>query len=267
MHNPFLSIINSLLPEPQASLLNGILFGTKAAMTKEFYTALRDSGVLHVIALSGTNISIIIDLLAKATLFMGKKVSVVFTLILIIVFVWFVGASPSVVRAAIMGSMTLIAIFFGRQDWGLLSLFIASGMMLLIHADWLKDISFQLSFLATLGIILANNIVERKQNPSPSKQLIYIFKENLAMSLSAQFFTLPVILYNFHRLSLVAPLANLLTGWVVQPIMILGFGAAFAGIIWLPLGFIPAWIAWVPLTYFVKVVELLSRVPGAAIEF
>lgn len=85
------------------------------------------------------------------------------------------------------------------------------------------------------------------------------------MTLSAQAFTLPIILYNFHRVSLVAPLANLLTGWAVQLIMALGLLTAVIGWIFLPLAVIPAWIVWIPLTYFIMVVEFLAKIPGASI--
>lgn len=267
MPNPFIPVLNSLLPEPQASLLNGILFGTKASMPKSFYEALITTGTLHVIALSGINITIIINLIAKITLFMGRKLSSLLTISLIIIFVAFVGASPSIVRAAIIGIMSLFAVFFGRRDWGLLSLFLSGGIMLLMDLQLIRNVSFQLSFLATFGIILANREGECRQRKSPLQQIIHWFLENMRLTLAAQLFTLPVILYNFHRLSLIAPVANLATEWVMQPVMILGFMTAISGYLWFPLGIIPSWIVWVPLTYFIVVIEWLAKVPGASVTF
>jgi len=182
IENPFVLVLNSLLPEPQASLLNGMLFGIRADMSYSFYQALQVTGVLHVIALSGMNISILIDIVGKLLYPFGKKISAVFSIIFIIGFVIFVGASPTVVRAAIMGSMGLVAIIFGKRYWSLLALFLASGVMLLFRPDWIYDISFQLSFLATVGIILANKVVKREFSKRWSKQLIYAFKENLVMT-------------------------------------------------------------------------------------
>jgi competence protein ComEC len=267
MPNPFISVINSFLSEPQASLLNGILFGTKVNMPNSFYRALTTTGTLHVIALSGINISIIINLIAKITLFMGRKLSCLLTIVLIVSFVVFVGASPSIVRAAIMGSMSLLAVFFGRRDWGLLSLFLSGGIMLLFDLSLMKNISFQLSFLATFGIILANRKGERQQDKSSLRQIIHWFKENLKLTLVAQLFTLPVILYNFRRISLIAPMANIATEWVIQPIMVLGFVTAISGYLWWPLGLIPSWVVWVPLTYFITITEWLAEIPGASINF
>src|SRR3989338_6680466 len=149
----FSSIINSTLPEPQASLLNGILFGVRGSMPFDFYQALITTGTLHIIALSGMNITILINLTAKATLFLGRRISIIVTICLIALFVMFVGAGPTIVRAAIMGSLSLIAIYFGRVYFSLLSLIMASLVMLLFYPDLIGNISFQLSFLATLGII------------------------------------------------------------------------------------------------------------------
>lgn len=267
MFNPFISVINSLLPEPQASLLNGILFGVKTTMPKSFYDALLATGTLHIIALSGMNISILATLTAKSTMFLGRKASSILSIWLIVLFVLFVGPSPSIIRAAIMGCLSLVAIYFGRQDWGVLSLILAAGIMLLIDFSLMKNLSFQLSFLATLGIILANRKAECQQRNGLINQFKYWFKANLKLTFSAQLFTLPIILYNFHRLSLAAPIANLAIEWVIQPIMVLGFITGILGLIWLPLGMVVGWLTWVPLTYLIAVVEWLARVPGASIGF
>ncbi len=235
-------------------------------MPRVFYQALIDTGTLHVIALSGTNISILINLMGKGTLVSGRKASSILTICLIVLFVLLVGPSSSVIRASLMGSLSLIAIYFGRREWGLLSLVFTALTMLLFKFSLMKDLSFQLSFVATFGIILANSKRERQPGKVFPDRLIYLFKENLRMTLSAQVFTLPIILYNFHRVSLIAPLANLLTGWVVQPIMALGLLTSVIGWVYLPLAIIPSWIVWIPLTYFILIIEWLSKVPGASIS-
>lgn len=267
MHNPFISVINFLLPEPHASLLVGMLFGIKTTMPKDLYNALITTGTLHVVALSGINISILINLVARITLFLGRKASSILTVCLIVLFVLFVGPSPSIVRAALMGSLSLVAVYFGRQNWGLLSLILAAGIMLLFNFSLIFDISFQLSFLATLGIILANKHIKCQLKKGMLNQSKCWFKTNLFITLSAQLFTLPIILWNFHRISLVSPVANLATGWLIQPIMILGIITGVIGWIWLPLGYIPALITWVPLTIFIKLIEMFARIPGASVQF
>ncbi len=267
MPNPFVPIINSFLPEPHASLLAGILFGVKTTMPRGFYTDLITTGTLHIVALSGINISILVNLVAQTTLFLGRKASSILTICLIVLFVIFVGPSPSVVRAAIMGSLSLIAVYLGRQNWGVLSLILTAGIMLLYDFSLIKNISFELSFLATFGIILANRNAKRQEKKGWINQLFQILKENFKLTFYAQIFTLPVILYNFHRLSLIAPIANIMIEWVIQPIMILGAVVAITGWIWWPLGVVPAWIVWVPLTYLITVIEVLAKIPGASLNF
>lgn len=267
MYNPFIPAINSLLAEPQAGLLNGILFGVKASIPKDLYSALVTTGTLHIIALSGMNISILANLTAKTTLFLGKKLSIVITLLFIWLFVIYVGFSPSVVRAAIMGCLSLLSVYFGRQYWGVLSLFLTSLIMLLIDFSLINNLSFQLSFLATLGIILANKKNVCQKSKRLIDQILSGVKLNFRLTLSAQLFTLPVILYNFHRISLIAPLANILIEWSIQPIMVLGFATGLFAWIWKPLGVIPAWLTWVPLSYLITIVEILAKLPGASVQF
>src|SRR3989338_9025540 len=190
MDNPFISSINSLLPEPHASLLNGIIFGYKAQLSPALYQSLVDTGTLHIIALSGMNITILASLTANATLFLGRRLSSLVTIGLIVLFVMLVGMSPTVVRAAIMGSMSLLAIYFGRQYQALLALVLTSLIMLLFDFDLLKSLSFQLSFLATLGLILANRKGERYPLKNSLDQVIYSLKENFRLTLYAQLFTL-----------------------------------------------------------------------------
>lgn len=264
--NIFSQQTNKLLPEPQASLLNGILWGEQKMMPRDFYEALRRTGTLHVIALSGMNITILVNLLGKITLFLGRRRSIIISLILIVIFIWFVGASASVVRAGIMGVLSLLAVYFGRKDWALLSLFLAAGIMLIVNSPWIANVGFQLSFLATLGIIILAGQSKPTRRESLIGEFIYEGKENLRTTLAAQIFTLPVILYNFKQLSLVAPLTNVLVLWIVQPIMVMGFILSLVAVIFLPLAYPLAWITWVPLTYFIEIVRLTARIPLAAIN-
>lgn len=316
----FTSIINQLLPEPHAGLLAGLLFGTKASIPRDFYNALVASGTLHIIALSGQNISIMESLIGMILLpLVGKRLASAFTIGVIVWFVWFVGPSPSVIRAAIMGSLSLIAILFGRQYWAILSWIITVGIMLIIHIGWLFDISFQLSAMATLGIILFggkessvsnNQRVTTARVPTDTRSdanlsqksiwsLIYShltedsYKEktsaargliggirgwqdplyslgkmvwkfagdSLHLTLAAQVFTIPLILFSFHRFSLIAPLANLAIGWVIAPVTLLGWVTVLAGFWVLWIGQVVAWIDWIFLEYLIRTVYFMSRLP------
>lgn len=276
MSNPFASAISSLLPEPQASLLNGMVFGIRSALPRSLYDDLVTTGTIHMIALSGMNISIMAGLMQKATEWTGRRLSVVMTLVGITGFVLFVGPSPSIVRAAIMAGISLTATLLGRQYWPYFALGVSALVMLAFQPRLIADVSFQLSFLATLGIIVAqqrNSLKGDQGNKGTmgkigdiEKGIIDSLRENLRLTLYAQLFTAPVILFRFGRLSLIAPVANLAVEWAVQPIMILGLLTGLLGWIWYPLGLFPAWLAWVPLTYIVTVVGWLARFPFASVD-
>jgi competence protein ComEC len=268
----FTGIIGQLLHEPHAGLLNGILFGTKATLDKKLLDALVITGTLHIVALSGMNISIIANLTATLLLrLISKRLTSLLTIIIIIGFILFVGPSPSVIRAGIMGSIGLLAIVFGRELWSLLSLILAVGIMLLLHPPWIGDLSFQLSALATLGIVLfggtKKNTLSKGRAPflNVSFFLLEILEDDLRITLAAQVFTIPLIFWYFHRLSLISPITNILIGWTIVPITALGFGSVIAGWLWLPLGYLLAWPAWVLLEYLIRVVILTSMIPLASV--
>jgi len=316
----FTAIINQLLPEPHAGLLNGILFGVKATIAKDLSTALIKTGTLHIIALSGMNITILSDLVSITLLrFVSRRIASLLTVFIIIGFILFVGISPSVIRAGIMGSITLIAIIFGRQAWSFFTWIIAVAIMLLIKPVWLGDISFQLSALATLGIILfgkksiavekrgaevGSSVIARIRQPAETWQsLAYassdklrdpslitrddkkmqnffslhslklfrflwsLIEDDLRVTLAAQLFTVPLILFTFHQISFISPLSNVLIGWIIAPLTVLGFFTTIAGWVWLPLGQVFAWVTWVPLQYVLTIISLTSRIPFASFSW
>lgn len=266
MYNPFIGIVNQVLPEPQAALLNGILFGIRAQLPRELYEGLITTGTVHIIALSGQNIAILARILSEVTLIFGRKVSSLMTLAGVVGFVAFVGGEPTIIRAAIMGSLSLLAVYFGRQSWSLLSLVLAASTMLLVNPSWIIDLSFQLSFLATLGIILFVSTGSSQKRGGWAEALREI-KINLRTTLAAQIFTTPLIFLYFRRISLIAPLTNLLIAPMIGPIMGAGILLSLLGWLYLPLGILLGWLVWVPLTFILSVVDLAKRIPYAAISY
>lgn len=260
------TVIGQVLPEPHAGLLTGLLFGTKSSLSREFYTALVDSGTLHIIALSGMNISIMSRLLQDGlSWIVSKRVSSLLTIVVIAWFLWFVGPSPSIVRAAIMGSISVLAVVFGRQYWPLFTWILAVGSMLLINPLWLVDISFQLSVLATLGIILFGGRSQDRRDVSLWGVIRLSLREDLRLTLAAQVFTIPLIYLYFQRISLLSPIANLMIGWVIGPLTGLGWMTVLIGWVYLPLGQVIGWFDWVVLEYIVWAVYLVSSVPYSSV--
>jgi competence protein ComEC len=299
-------LISQLLPEPHAGLLSGILFGTKASLSTDLYNALVNTGTLHIVALSGTNITILSQLINQSILpIASRRVASLLTIILIIGFIWFVGPSPSVVRAGIMGCVSLLGLLFGKQIWALWTFMITVFIMLSVSPQLVSDLSFQLSAGATLGMILfgkkeeikptratkstavideataikaanANEAIKAKPilvfpflasklQSSFFSHLARFISDDLRTTLSAQILTIPIILFYFHRISLISPLPNLLIGWVLAPLTAMGMVTVAADLIWRPLGQVCAWITWVPLEFVIRVIEVTGSLPFASI--
>lgn len=225
------------LPEPQASLLAGILLGSKRQLPQNFLKNLQETGTIHIVVASGYNISVIAGfLLNNLVVRIGRKKALLISFVGILIYSLMAGAQPPIVRAAIMGSLTYLAQLSGREKDGLRSLVLAAAIMLLVSPLILFDIGFQLSFTATAGILLLSPILKGKT------------------TLAAQIATLPILLANFGQVSWLSPLINALVLPTVPLIMSLGVLTVVAGQIL-------AWLAWVPLTYFVKIIELSARLP------
>ncbi len=259
--------LKRLFPEPQASLLSGILVGTKAQMPKKFYDNLQKTGTMHIIALSGTNISFLI---IGISLFLGsfikKSTASILTIITIISFIFFVGPSPSVVRAGLMGSVQMLSTIYGRQYLALYALLFSGMIIIVIRPEMIFDIGFQLSFMATLGLIVLGGGSSRIKSKNIISRLKHALLINLKYTLAAQIFTLPIVIYNFQQMSFVAPLSNILVGWTVSILMSGGFLIAF-------LSFVPlislaapifSWLLLPLLCYFVEVINLTASVPHAS---
>jgi competence protein ComEC len=252
----FTSVINSYLPEPHASLLNGIIFGINLKTTKVFYQQLKIVGLLHLVVLSGINITLLSSMISSLTKFLSKQLSTLITILVIIFFVVFVGPQAPIIRAAFMGILTHVAIITGRKNYTLYALFLSFIFILFFWPPWLKTISLQLSYGATLGIILFGQ----------SQSTNYFWK-NIKLTLAAQVFTAPIIFLYFKQISLISPLSNLLVAETIPTLMVFGFLTAILGKINYFLGYIPSLICYGILIYLVFVIEMLAKLPFIFLQF
>jgi len=259
------------LPEPQASLLNGIIFGIPLKTGKIFYEQIKTVGLLHIVVLSGTNISFIAAIVASLTKSFGKQLSILISILIIIIFIIFISPQAPVVRAGFMGVLTLVAIIYGRVTYPLFLLFLSALFTLAFWPQWLKTVSFQLSYSATLGIIIFSswklNLIKTSSKNKFFKTVVSYINDNLKITLSAQLFTLPIILIYFKEISLISPLANLLVTPVIPTLMIFGFLTAFLGKISYFLGILPSYICYGITSYMTLVIGILSKIPLAMIRF
>ena len=260
----FESRLNKLFPEPSASFEAGLLTGSRKGIPDEILEAFNITGLTHIIAISGYNISLIIVLISSLFKSSSRKVKVPFIILFIILFTIFVGASAAVVRASIMGIVSVMALWFGRQSKVINALLISAFVMALWNPmTFLYDVGFQLSFLATLGLILVGNQIVSFVKFLPEK---FGIREACAMTLSAQIFALPVILTNFGRFSLISPVANIFIVSFIPFAMFFGFIAAILSVISFNAGFVFAMPAWLMLQVAVFITKLLAGLPMAAYE-
>ncbi|MFH1392613.1 MAG: ComEC/Rec2 family competence protein [bacterium] len=249
--------IEKILPEPQASFLAGLLFGLDKNIPKDLLEDFNKTGTRHIIALSGYNITIIASLIMSFLLWLGfwRKHAFYLSIIAIIFFVLVTGASASVVRAAVMGILVLIAQQFGRLSNPRNLLASAAFLMILKEPSGLLDnIGLQLSFAATIGIIYLSPYLKK-------------LPEILRTTLSAQIAVSPLILFYFKQISLISPIANLLVLPIIPITMLFGFIALAISLLYLPIGIFLSWPAWLFLTYEIKIIELLAKVPFAGLNF
>lgn len=256
--------INQDFSPPQSTVLGAMVLGDKSRISASFKEKLNIAGLRHITAISGMHITILSVILMNLLIGLGfwRGQAFYLTLILLILFIIMIGFPSSAVRAGIMGGLLLIAQKLGRMNQASRAIVLAAVLMLLINPLLLRfDVGFQLSFLAAMGIIFLSPFLQKWFSLIPSHSL----KSIVAMTLAAQVFTLPILVYNFGRISLIAPLTNVL----VVPLMpvILGLGLLFGLLasVWLPLGKVLAFLLWPFITYLVKVVEETSKWPGASL--
>jgi len=265
-----LNNIYRLFPDPESSLMAGILLGVDTGLTNELQQAFKDTGTAHIIAISGFNISIIAGLFVTFfSQFLGPRRGALLAIIGIAFYTILVGADAAVVRAAIMGGLALFAKQVGRRQFALNTLLAVALLMCLWNPLYIWDVGFQLSFFATLGLILyadpfsqfANRIIAKYFPASAAEKSAELFSEFVLLTLAAQVTTIPIMAYHFQRISLVSFIAN---PFILPPqpaVMILGGFAVLLSLIWLPLGQIAAWVAWPFVVYTIRMVELFDRVP------
>jgi len=260
--NYFSSIIEKIFPEPHASFMLGLLIGAKKSLPSWLLEIFKITGITHIIAISGYNISILARIAEKFLGRIGRRYIFGGVLFLVSLFVILTGAQATIVRAGIMGTLLAFAGFVGRKGQSIILLVFAGAVMVFLNPLILfYDIGFQLSFLATLGLIYLSPVLEQFFWRVP-----LLVREPLVATFSAQALTLPLIMTTFGVLSLIAPLANVLILSFIPPAMFFGFLAGMLGIIWLPLGQIAGFFAYVILEIIIQITIFLSKIPYAALE-
>ena len=260
--------IEVVLPEPHAAFLKGLLLGERESLPSNLVEQFKITGTTHIVALSGYNITLIGRSLMNLFLWFTIWFQLSFWLALtaILLFVVMTGASASVVRAGIMGILVLVAQKEGRMYAATNALVCAAALMVFQNPFILRfDVAFQLSFLATLGLILLSPHVERLVNRFWREKRLPRVRSIFIETLSAQIMVLPFLVYLFGRVSLVSPLSNVLVLVAVPHAMGIGFFAGLFGFFADGAGRLVGAGAWLLLSYIMFVIDIFSRVPFASV--
>jgi competence protein ComEC len=264
--NNFENKINKIIPMPEGALATGLLFGGSGGLSKEIQQSFSTTGMTHIVAVSGYNVTIIAEYLILLGIFLGfwRRQAILFAMVGILLFVVMAGLPASAVRAGVMSGVLLWAMKHGRLASSQNAIILAGAVMLVINPLLLRwDVGFQLSFLATIGIVTTSSFWEQS---FIKKNKAFGITEIVALSLSAQFFVLPIIGYNFNIVSLISLLANVLVLPIIPLSMLLVFLVVLTGFIFSPLSLLLGWLSFILLHYEMKVIQLLASFSWASVR-
>lgn len=275
LKNIFIKKIENVVPEPNSSLLGGLIFGAKQSLGQELLDDFRKVGLIHIVVLSGYNITIIAIGIFYLTSFLGRRnLGFVLSAIFIVLFATMVGLGATVIRASIMALIAILARFLGRPTDALRWLFIAGFLMLMWNPLIIfYDPSFQLSFMATLGLILFSPFIYSFISKHKSRKFItekFALREIVSSTLAVQFFVLPLLIRMSGFVSIISFIANPLVLPLVPWAM--AFGALTGALGILP-SFIGTFLSWPfgALSYLITqiiiiITEFSARIPYATIS-
>jgi competence protein ComEC len=265
------------LPEPQGSLAQAILLGLRGNIPDSLYQAFSRTGTAHLLAISGLHMSIIIAiLLSLGILVFGRQRSLYIWLTLALTWLYalLAGMNPPIIRAAIMGSLFIIAVYLGRQGSAIIALAFAAAVMLGIQPGLLWIVSFQLSFLAMAGLILLypyfqawgrRGIARVSGDRETLAAAGNIITDLFAASLAATIAVAPLIAYNFGIVSLVGLPATFFALPALPFIIVTSALVAFVGLVASVAAQVLGWLAWIFLTYLVSVVQGFDALPHSSL--
>jgi competence protein ComEC len=259
----FIAALENSLPEPAVSLAKGLLLGVKSALGEDVEEDFRRAGIIHIVVLSGYNIMLVVAfILFCFSYVLPLRWRLLCGVVAITVFALLVGLSATVVRASIMASLVLLAQFLGRRYNVLRALFFAGATMLFINPYLLiYDIGFQLSFMATLGLVLILPLFENKIVEGKGIGVREFFLSTLATQIAV----LPLLMYHIGQVSLIALLVNVLVLPVVPLAMLLTFFTGLLGLVSVQVASVVGYIATLSLQYVLLVAEWFADVPFAAV--
>jgi competence protein ComEC len=262
--NTFVSALGRIIPYPESGLLSGIILGVQDSMGKDLLNTFRLVGIIHIVVLSGYNITIVAESIRKSLSFLSRRKALFAGALGIIFFSTMVGWTPSVVRASVMALLAITARATRRTYDVSRALAVAAFAMVAWNPKVLiYDLGFQLSFLATIALIWISPHVIKKLSWLPER---FGFRDIVGTTIAVQLFVLPLLVYSSGFVSLGGFAVNLLVLPIVPLIMTLGFVTGVLGLVSSALGFLPGAVTHFLLFYIIWISQLFSKLPGSVIS-
>lgn len=260
----FLTGINLIIANPENLLMGGLILGEKSAFDQSLRQSFVDTGTIHIIALSGYNVTIVAEWFMKLFKALPPNFGLGAGILAIVLFITMTGGSSTAIRAGIMAILVLIARATGRNYDVARALMLAGIFMIILNPFVLAfDVSFQLSFIATVAVIFLAPKIEKYFMWVPKN---FELRDIVSVTCAAYIFVLPFILYKMGNLSLVALPANVLILPFIPFTMLLGFATGLAGLIWYVLAVPFGYLSYIFLHYELGVVNFFSHLPYAALS-
>ena len=261
--NKFLEKINKVIPEPESTLMGGIILGEKSSFPDELRQSFINTGTIHIVALSGYNITIVAEWFMKVFSFMSPVFSIWSGIIAIILFILMTGSSSTAIRAGIMAILALYARQSGREyDVARILVLTAAVMIVFNPFVLVYDVSFQLSFIATVALIFFTPKIEKYFYWVPDRLGL---RDIVAVTFAVYVFVLPFILYKMGNLSLVALPTNILILPFIPFTMLFGFITGLSGFISYFVSVIFGYISQYLLQYELNMANFFSSIPFSSI--
>lgn len=258
----FIGALNEAIPEPNSSFMAGVTIGARKSMPKDLLDDFKKTGIIHVVVLSGYNITLVADFIMRVFSFLPQALGISLGAIGIILFTIMAGASAATVRASIMALLVILARATGRIYAITWALFLTGFFMIMHNPKILRfDTGFQLSFLATLALIWLAPYFDKKFYFVTNRWKI---REIVSTTVATQIFVLPLLLYKTGIFSVVALPVNLLILAFTPITMFLGFVTAGAGMVLSVLAVPFGWLSYALTQYELLVVKIFANLPFAS---
>ena len=262
LKNKFIDKLGLVIQSPESLFMGGLILGEKSAFSQAMRDSFVKTGTIHIVALSGYNVTIVAEWIMKLFASLPKNMGIGVGVLTVFLFVIMTGGSSTAIRAGIMASLALVARATGRNYDVARALLVAGVIMILINPFILVyDVSFQLSFIATIAVIFFAPKVEKYFYWVTTS---FKLRDIVSVTCAVYIFVMPFILYKMGTFSIVALPANLLILPLISLTMMLGFITGFLGLVSYLLAMPAGWISYVLLPYQLSIISFFSNLSFAS---